>query len=525
MASELRTEGTSVDKKRSADDIVISTASNSDNRVTDIGNGATSKLERNFNVWSLLFMSFCTSVTWEAVSSAAAQALTSGGSSSFVWGFAASAVGALAVGLCISEYSSMIPTAGGQHHYVAELAPAKYRRVLSWYTGWVTIFGWIFCATAGIFATAMQIQSWAILFSEGYVYERWHTSLIVIGLATFYTVFSIFEIKRLHYMMFIAMFCHVVGYFATAIYLLVHVNPKNTAQYVFADFTNLSGWESPGIAWSIGLMSSAIGFVGWDSSAHLAEEMVNVSRDLPRTMIANIGISGLLTFPWVIAVAFCMTDIQGMVTGPVGTISPFAQLYYNVSGGSQAVTIGMTCILPVMGFLGTGASVISATSRIIWSFARDGALPRSLAGVDDRQKVPVRALIVTCVTISALSLTYIGNSTAYYGISSACTVMLLISYGIPTLINSLWGFKNCSVPRGVFTLGRWHRPVAIFASAWVGYLVIFFCFPTTLPITAATMNYAVVFLAFWIVVATATWFMYGKTKFHGLPSEIIDELN
>jgi amino acid transporter len=82
------------------------------------------------------------------------------------------------VGLCISEYSSMIPTAGGQHHYVAELAPAKYRRVLSWYTGWVTIFGWIFCATAGIFATAMQIQSWAILFSEGYVYERWHTSLV-----------------------------------------------------------------------------------------------------------------------------------------------------------------------------------------------------------------------------------------------------------------------------------------------------------------------------------------------------------
>lgn len=47
--------------------------------------------------------------------------------------------------------------------------------------------------------------------------------------------------------MFVAMFCHVVGYFATAIYLLVHVNPKNAAQYVFADFTNLSGWESPGV--------------------------------------------------------------------------------------------------------------------------------------------------------------------------------------------------------------------------------------------------------------------------------------
>jgi hypothetical protein len=70
----------------------------------------------------------------------------------------------------------------------------------------------------------------------------------VIALTIFYTVFSIFEIKRLHYMMFAAMFCHVVGYFATSIYLLVHVYPKNTAEYVFQDFTNLSGWESPGVS-------------------------------------------------------------------------------------------------------------------------------------------------------------------------------------------------------------------------------------------------------------------------------------
>ncbi|KAH7122089.1 amino acid/polyamine transporter I [Dactylonectria estremocensis] len=470
-----------------------------------------SKLERNFNIWSLMFMSFCTTVTWEAVSSAAAQALTSGGSSSLVWGFVASAIGALLIALCIAEYASMIPTAGGQYHYVAELSPPKYRRIFAWYAGWITMIGWILCAAAGIFATAMQIQSWAILFSKGYVYERWHTSLIVIGLTSFYTLFSIYEIKRLHYLIFVAMFCHIFGYFATSIYLLVHVNPKNSAEYVFTDFTNMSGWDSPGIAWSIGLMTSAIGFVGWDSSAHMAEEMTHAARDLPRTTV-----SGLLTFPWIIAVAFCITDLPGLLSGPVSRISPFAQLYYNVSGGNQAATIGLTSILPILGFCGTGSSVISATSRVVWAFARDGGLPFRFSKVSDRTKVPTNALVLTAVVISALSLIYVGNATAYYGISSACTLALIVSYAFPLILNVIWGFEHCTLPRGVFTLGRYHRPTAIAALAWSTYLIIFMCFPTMYPVTTVNMNYAIVVFAFGILLATVSWFAYGRKHYMGI---------
>ncbi|KAI8312996.1 putative amino-acid permease [Colletotrichum sp. SAR11_59] len=177
-----------------------------------------SELRRNFNIWSLVFMSFCSSITWEAISSTMAQGLMSGDSSSLVWGLVASSLGALLTVLCIAEYSSMIPTAGGQYHYVAELSPPKFQRILS-------------CAF-------LQI---------------------VIGLATFYTLFAVFEIKMVHRLLFVAMFVHSVGYFATVIYLLVRVNPKNTAKYVFTDSTSLSGWESPGISWLIGLLTSAIG--------------------------------------------------------------------------------------------------------------------------------------------------------------------------------------------------------------------------------------------------------------------------
>ncbi|KAJ4314588.1 hypothetical protein N0V84_008812 [Fusarium piperis] len=357
-------DGSILDKRPTADD--------DDAKLHDIGL-ESSGLERNFNTWSLLFMSFCTSVTWEAVSSASAQALTSGGSSSLVWGFVATAVGTMLIALCLAEYSGMIPTAGGQYHYVAKLAPPKYRRIFAWFAGWITMLGWVTCSLAGTFATAMQIQAWAILFSDTYVYERWHTSLI---------------------------------------------------------------------AWSIGLLTSAVSFVGWDSSTHMAEEMTNAAQNLPRTMIANIAVSGLATFPWVIAVAFCFVDLQGVLSGPVGRISPFVQLYYNISGGNQAATIGLTSFLPIISFCGTGTSVISATSRIIWSFARDGGLPAYFSHIDEKTKVPVRSIVLTWGLISALSLIYIGNATAYYGISSATTVALVISYAFPIFINVVWGFKG-----------------------------------------------------------------------------------
>jgi choline transport protein len=106
-------------------------------------------------------------------------------------------------------------------------------------------------------------------------------------------------------------------------------------------------------------------------------------------VLPNITFSGIMTFPWIIAVMFCITDLPGILNGPVGTLGPTAQIFYDVSGGNQAATIGLTIFLPLMDFCGTGCSVITATSRVVWSFARDGGLPEAFSRVDDRTKVPV----------------------------------------------------------------------------------------------------------------------------------------
>lgn len=142
--------------------------------------GKKQVMKRNFNVWSLIFMCFCTSVTWEALTSTMFQALNSGGSSSMVFGFLVTAFGTLLIALSISEFASIIPTSGGQYHYVAALGPPKYQRVLSFYAAWITMYGWVISCTSGIFAGTLQIQAYMILFAPDYIYERWHTSLVSI---------------------------------------------------------------------------------------------------------------------------------------------------------------------------------------------------------------------------------------------------------------------------------------------------------------------------------------------------------
>lgn len=133
---------------RDTESVRVGTMYSNDDEIRLAAFGRKQHMKRYFNIWSLLFMSFCTSVTWEALTSTMAQALIAGGSSSMVWGFLASAVGTLLIALSVSEYASIIPTAGGQYDYVTELSPARFRRIFSWFAGWITIWG--------MFSTLMQ---------------------------------------------------------------------------------------------------------------------------------------------------------------------------------------------------------------------------------------------------------------------------------------------------------------------------------------------------------------------------------
>ena len=124
-------------------------------------------------------------------------------------------------------------------------------------------------------------------------------SQILITLSTLYMFGCFLDTKVLHYSTYIGITLHIIGYILGLVYLLTFVKDKQTAHWVFTDQTNYTGWNNGvsllfshfcntlltnvQVAWSIGIMSSALSMIGWDSSTHMAEEMKHASRDLPRT--------------------------------------------------------------------------------------------------------------------------------------------------------------------------------------------------------------------------------------------------
>lgn len=61
--------------------------------------------------------------------------LQDGGPAGLVYGFLFAWLGWTAVIASLCELVSICPTAGGQFHWAHELAPAEYRKHISWITG------------------------------------------------------------------------------------------------------------------------------------------------------------------------------------------------------------------------------------------------------------------------------------------------------------------------------------------------------------------------------------------------------
>ena len=54
---------------------------------------------------------------------------------------------------------------------------------------------------------------------------------------------------------------HIIGFFAIIV-VLGAMSPKHSAEFVFVDFSNTSGWSSNGVSWLVGLLSTVYPFLG-----------------------------------------------------------------------------------------------------------------------------------------------------------------------------------------------------------------------------------------------------------------------
>lgn len=164
--------------------------------------------------------------------------------------------------LSLAELASMCPLAGAQYHWTALLAPPRIRAFSTWMQGWITVFGWQTAVASICQLVATQIQGMAILNNSSYVPQQWHGTLIMWAIALFSGFVNIYGIKIMPALQMLGGIMHVTFFIAIVIPLLLLAR-RSTSEFVFTELlTTEQGWQSPGVAWCLGMLTVTYCFLG-----------------------------------------------------------------------------------------------------------------------------------------------------------------------------------------------------------------------------------------------------------------------
>ncbi|KAH9882352.1 hypothetical protein J1614_000588 [Plenodomus biglobosus] len=489
---------------------IVVDGNDDDERLAQLGH--VQELRREFSPWSLGALCLCLMATWEALATVIATALTTGGAPCLFFNFLMAVLATVAIALSLGEIASIWPTAGGQYHWVAALSPVASRSLAAWSTGWINIGGQTVLTASAAFAAGLQIQGLIILNNETYVPERWQGLLLYWAVLVYAASLNIWGARILPTTNLLAGVLHVTGFLVIVIILGV-MAPKNTASFVFTEVTNSSGWSNDGVSWLVGLLSAVYPVLGYDAACHLSEEMPRASRNVPLTMIGSVSINGILGLVFCIVILFATGPLEILLATPTGF--PFMQIFLDTTKSAIGATV-LGAIPPVVAIAATAAGITS-TSRTIWAFARDKALPfdRYFSFVDRKSQIPVRAVVAVTILQMLVGFIYLGNTTAFNAVLSMAILGLYASYLIPIVYFMIFGRPNFTArDYGVFKMPKTiGLAINLLACAWLILAMVFSTFPTSMPLTPQNMNYSTVVMVGWVVIGAIYYVVKGRHKF------------
>ena len=193
-----------------------------------------------------------------------------------------------------------------------------------------------------------------------------------------------------------------------------------SAGFVFGHFNNGTGLNVG--AWYIvliGLLMAQYTFTGYDASAHMTEETHNAARSGPRGIVMSIIVSLFAGWILLIGVTFAIqnyaTELPPRGAGP------------DLHRCGRNAGAELLLLMAIGAQLFCGMSSVTANSRMIYAFSRDGALPGSALWhrVNKRTRTPTNAIWLAAAGALILGLPYCGTarrtSRSPRSRSSACT--------------------------------------------------------------------------------------------------------
>ncbi|KAL5337416.1 amino acid/polyamine transporter I [Aspergillus crustosus] len=486
-------------------------------------------LRRNFGMISMLGFSCTILVTWEGFACLFIQPLTNGGPAGSVYGFLFVWLGTACVFAVLSELASMAPTSGGQYHWVSMLAPPSSVKFLSYIAGWLTVIGWQATFATAAFLSGTMLQGLAVLTHPDYVPANWHPTFYYWAVVAFAVGINIVGRSVLPKFEGLILVVHILGFFAVLI-PLVSLADIGSAQDVFTQFINEGGWSTQGLSFFVGLIGCVFAFAGGDAAVHMSEEIENAEVIVPRAILLSVLINGLLGFAMLLALLFCLGDIETALATPTGY--PFMEVFRSGTGSVGGAAAMSAIVITVCICSTTG--MLAATSRQFWAFARDRGVPgwRIWTKVSPTTAIPTYAVLLTTTVAALLALIPIGSAVAFNQLCAMSISGLYLSYILVAGL-LLWRRLQGSIhltadaDETVNTIGSklvwgpFRVPgifgvvVNIFAIIYALIAVFFSFWPSFTPVTVETMNFSIVGTVSVIMLSVVYYFVRARHVYTG----------
>ncbi|RZT18973.1 amino acid/polyamine/organocation transporter (APC superfamily) [Mycobacterium sp. BK558] len=251
-------------------------------------------------------------------------------------------------------------------------------------------------------------------------------------------------------------------------------------------FSLLTGAEGSHYGWYGVLAGASIvffAFIGFDIVATTAEETKNPQRDVPRGILASLGIVTVLYVAVTVVVSGMVSykELRGAETQNLATAFALNGVDWAAKVISIGALAGLTTVVIVL---------VLGQTRVLFAMSRDGLMPRQLAKTG-RHGTPVRITLITGAVVAITATVFpIGKLEEMVNIGTLFA-FVLVSAGVLVLRRT-----RPDLPRG-------------FRAPWVPVLPvlsIIACVWLMLNLTGLTW----IRFLIWMAIGVAVYFLYGR---------------
>jgi basic amino acid/polyamine antiporter, APA family len=397
-------------------------------------------------------------------------------------------------GLCYAEFASAIPIAGSAYTY----AYASLGEFIAWMIGWDLMLEYLVGASAVSVGWSGYVVSllsdYGIVIppaltnaplsfepNVGWVLTGHIVNLPAMFFIAFITTILVIGIRESSNFNNIIVVIKVSVIFLFIGFGLTYIVPENLTPFIPENTGNFGSYGWSGIFRAAGVVFFA--FLGFDAVSTVAQEVKNPQRDMPWGILGSLVVCTLLY----VLVSFVMTGMANYTT--LDTAAPIA-VAVNAAGNELQWLRTPIKIGAIAGLSSVILVMLIGQTRVFYSMATDGLLPKAFAKAHPRFKTPYITTIATggvAMIISGLfpiallgEMVSIGTLMAFFLVSAS---VLVLRYKNPEL----------------------HRPfkTPLFPFVPIMGMVTSLGLSLMLPIETWTR------LIIWMVIGIAIYFFYG----------------